>query len=91
MSNKEICSIVVPVFNEEENLELLHQRLYKVLENLFPDHEIIFVDDGSTDNSLKIMRKLRETDPGVKIISFSRNFGHQIAILPGLIMPQVVQ
>ncbi|MBA7656766.1 putative glycosyltransferase [subsurface metagenome] len=82
--DKEVCSVVIPVFNEEENLELLHRRLSKVLENLCQEYEIIFVDDGSKDNSLKIMRKLRVTDPGVKIISFSRNFGHQIAITAGI-------
>jgi len=82
--NKEVCSVVIPVFNEEENLELLHRRLSKVLENLCEDYEIIFVDDGSTDKSLEIMRKLRKTNGRVKIISFSRNFGHQIAITAGI-------
>ena len=82
--SKEVCSVVIPVFNEEENLESLHRRLSRVLENLCQEYEIIFVDDGSKDNSLKIMRKLRVTDPGVKIISFSRNFGHQIAITAGI-------
>ena len=81
--DKEVCSVVIPVFDEEENIEVLHRRLSKVLGNLCEEYEIIFVDDGSTDDSLKIMRKLRETDPGVKIISFSRNFGHQIAITAG--------
>ena len=81
---KEVCSVVIPVFNEEENLELLHRRLSKVLENLCEDYEIIFVDDGSEDNSLKIMRKFRKTNGRVKVISFSRNFGHQIAITAGI-------
>jgi len=81
--DKEVCSVVIPVFNEEENLEPLHRRLSQVLAGLFEDYEIIFVDDGSKDNSLKIMRKLREVDPGVKMISFSRNFGHQIAVTAG--------
>ena len=82
--DKEVCSVVIPVFNEEENLELLYRRLFKVLQNLCEDYEIIFVDDGSTDNSLKIMRKLRKINERVKIISFSRNFGHQIAITAGI-------
>jgi len=81
---KEVCSVVIPVFNEEENLELLHRRLSKVLENLCQDYEIIFVDDGSEDNSLEIMRKLRKISERVKVISFSRNFGHQIAITAGI-------
>jgi len=84
IKNKEVCSVVIPVFNEEENLELLHRRLSKVFQNLSQDCEIVFVDDGSTDDSLEIMMKLREGDRGVKIISFSRNFGHQIAITAGI-------
>ncbi len=82
--DKEVCSVVVPVFNEEENLELLHRRLSKVLENLCQDYEIIFVDDGSTDNSLEIMRKFRKVNERVKVISFFRNFGHQTAITAGI-------
>jgi len=82
--DKEVCSVVVPVFNEEENLELLYHRLSKVLENLCQGYEIIFVDDGSTDDSLDIMRKLRKINERVKVISFSRNFGHQIAITAGI-------
>jgi len=82
--DKEVCSVVIPVFNEEENLELLYHRLSKVLENLCQDYEIIFVDDGSTDKSLKIIKKLRKTDERAKVISFSRNFGHQIAITAGI-------
>jgi len=81
---KEVCSVVIPVFNEEENLELLHRRLSKVLENLCQDYEIIFVDDGSADKSLEIIKKLRKINERVKIISFSRNFGHQIAITAGI-------
>ncbi len=82
--DKELCSVVIPVFNEEDNLESLYHRLSKVLEDSCTNYEIIFVDDGSTDNSLKIIRRLRETDSGVKIISFSRNFGHQVAITAGI-------
>ena len=82
--DKEVCSVVIPVFNEEENLELLHHRLFKVLKNLCQNYEIIFVDDGSEDNSLKIMRKIGKTNERVRIISFSRNFGHQIAITAGI-------
>jgi len=81
---KEVCSVVIPVFNEEENLELLHRRLSKVLENLCQDYEIIFEDDGSADKSLEIIKKLRKINERVKIISFSRNFGHQIAITAGI-------
>lgn len=82
--DKEVCSVVIPVFNEEENLELLHRRLSKVLQHSCEDYEIILVDDGSRDNSLQAMMRLRESNPRVKVISFSRNFGHQIAITAGI-------
>ncbi len=82
--DREVCSVVIPVFNEEENLELLHRRLSKVLQHSCQDYEIILVDDGSRDKSLEIMSGLRGTDPRVKIISFSRNFGHQMAITAGI-------
>ncbi|GAF71315.1 unnamed protein product, partial [marine sediment metagenome] len=59
----EICSVVIPVFNEEENLELLHRRLSKVLQHSCEDYEIILVDDGSRDNSLQAMMRLRESNP----------------------------
>ncbi len=80
----ELCSAVIPVFDEEENLQSLYQRLSKVLKALFENYEIIFVDDGSSDNSLKVIKKLREADGRIKVISFSRNFGHQIAITAGI-------
>ena len=80
----ELCSVVIPVFNEEENLQSLYQRLSKVLTALFENYEIIFVDDGSSDDSLKVIKKLREADGRIKVISFSRNFGHQIAITAGI-------
>lgn len=80
----ELCSVVIPVFDEEENLQSLYQRLSKVLKALFENYEIIFVDDGSSDDSLKVIKKLREADGRIKVISFSRNFGHQIAITAGI-------
>ncbi len=83
-TDREVCSVVIPVFNEEENLELLHRRLSEVLQHSCQDYEIILVDDGSRDKSLEIMSRLRGTDPKVKIISFSRNFGHQMAITAGI-------
>lgn len=82
--DREVCSVVIPVFNEEENLELLHRRLSKVLQHLCEDYEIILVDDGSRDNSLQVMMRLRESNPRIKVIGFSRNFGHQMAITAGI-------
>lgn len=76
-------SVVVPVFNEEENLPVLYARLVEVLRKL-GTYEVIFVDDGSSDGSAQIAADLERSDPGVKLLSFSRNFGHQAALSAGL-------
>jgi len=77
-------SIIIPIFCEEEILPELYSRLNMVMEKLKVSYEIIFVDDGSNDNSFKILKEFRARDEGVKIIKFSRNFGHHIAITAGL-------
>jgi len=77
-------SIVVPVFNEENVLNEFYKRLTITMNKLEESYEIIFVNDGSTDTSLKIMMKFHSYDKRVKIIDFSRNFGHQIAITAGI-------
>src|SRR3990167_4906285 len=77
-------SIVVPVYNEESNISKLYDRLKKVQESLSIQLEIIFVNDGSDDNSLNIMKAFALQDTNMKIIDLSRNFGHQIAIKAGL-------
>jgi len=77
-------SIVVPVFNEEGNLRLLHERLGAVLKPHADEYEIIFVNDGSRDGSLAIIRDLASLDPNVRYLSFSRNFGHEVATTAGV-------
>lgn len=77
-------SVVVPAFNEEENLRALHARLTPVLEGCASSHEIVLVDDGSSDGTLAVMRELAAKDARVKFVSFSRNFGHEIATTAGL-------
>ncbi|MCB9850504.1 MAG: glycosyltransferase family 2 protein [Phycisphaerales bacterium] len=77
-------SIVVPVFNEEDNLAPLHERLSRVASSCSDEHEIIFVDDGSQDGSLAIMQSLTEQDTNVRYVSLSRNFGHEMATTAGL-------
>jgi dolichol-phosphate mannosyltransferase len=77
-------SVVIPVYNEEEVLPRLHERLAAVLEQLKEPYEIIFVNDGSQDRSYEIMREISRNDNRVKIIDLSRNFGHQTAITAGL-------
>ena len=84
-------SVISPIYNESENLLELYSRLTAVLENLCNEeggppssYEIILVDDGSTDSSWQVIKALHEKDSRVKGISFSRNFGHHIAITAGL-------
>ncbi len=76
-------SVVVPVFNEESNIDLLYQRLVGALSAL-GEVEYIFVNDGSQDQTLAKVKALREANPAVKYLSFSRNFGHQVAVTAGL-------
>jgi dolichol-phosphate mannosyltransferase len=69
--------------NEEGNIEFIAKKIITVLEK-YNNYEIVFVDDGSTDNSLTILKRLHESNPQIKYISFSRNFGHQNALKAGL-------
>ena len=78
-------SIAIPVFNEEDNLPQLASRLKSAISSLgFQDYEIIFVDDGSKDATPKILASLHEADPHIRVIRFSRNFGHQAALQAGM-------
>ncbi len=77
-------SIIIPVYNEEENISELYHRLQSVIEQVDGEAEVIFIDDGSRDNSLNLMRQIYERDYRVKYISLARNFGHQIAVTAGL-------
>ncbi len=83
-------SIVIPVFNEEAVIETTHRRIVGVIRKLeekdkISDYEIIYVDDGSKDNSLSILKKLSMESLRTKVLSFSRNFGHQPALAAGII------
>jgi polyisoprenyl-phosphate glycosyltransferase len=83
--NKKSVSIVVPVFNEVQVIDTLYARLKKVVDSLSPiSYEIVFVDDGSSDDSYQKLLNLAKTDREVRVIKFSRNFGHQIAITAGI-------
>jgi polyisoprenyl-phosphate glycosyltransferase len=77
-------SVVVPVYNEAEVLPLLYPRLPCVMTGLEESYEIIFVNDGSTDESSPLLGEFHAKDKQVKVRSLSRNFGHQIAITAGL-------
>jgi glycosyltransferase involved in cell wall biosynthesis len=76
-------SIVIPIFNEEENLPLIYEELKAVLDGMKVDHEILFIDDGSTDTSLEILKGFRRGDENVTAISFRRNFGQTAAMSAG--------
>ena len=77
-------SVVVPILNEADNIRELHQRLLQTLGSMGSSFEIVLIDDGSTDNSLDIIKDLSGADHHTGYISFTRNFGHQIAIHAGL-------
>jgi len=80
---KTLVSIVIPVFNEAENVGLLHGEIAAAVKNRSEEYEIIFVDDGSSDGSLAELKKIRAGDPRVKIIQFRKNFGQSAAISAG--------
>lgn len=76
-------SVVVPAYNEEENIFALYERLSTALEKVSASHEIIFVDDGSKDLTVEKIMRLRKADDRVKLVSFARNFGHEMANTAG--------
>jgi glycosyltransferase involved in cell wall biosynthesis len=76
-------SVIIPLFNEKDNLEPLYTRLTRVLQGLGNTYEIIFIDDGSTDNSFHILRELSIKDKHIHVIKFTRNFGQHPAIMAG--------
>ncbi len=77
-------SIVIPIYNEEKTLDELWRRLSPVTKNGDYEYEILFVDDGSKDNSLAILKNISQEHKHVKLISLSRNFGHQAALSAGI-------
>lgn len=83
MSNK-LISIVVPMYYEEKVADECYKRLKKVMNDNEINYEFIFVNDGSKDKTFEILNKIAEEDNNTKIISFSRNFGHQIAVTAGV-------
>ena len=77
-------SIVIPIYDEEENIDSLINRLRTVVAQMQISCEYIFVNDGSKDHSFQLIKNLALADPAIKYIDFSRNFGHQIAVSAGL-------
>lgn len=86
MSDAKVISVVVPVYGSERILSTTYARLTKCLAAFAPefDYEIVFVNDASPDGALDVLRGLAASDPRVRLVSLSRNFGHQIAITAGM-------
>ncbi|MBI4423542.1 MAG: glycosyltransferase family 2 protein [Elusimicrobia bacterium] len=82
--SRPVLSVVGPVHDEAASLPRFHERLVRSLSELGLPFEIIYVDDGSRDRSAEVLARLREADPRVKVLRFSRNFGHQVAITAGM-------
>ncbi|NLC43154.1 MAG: glycosyltransferase family 2 protein [Clostridiales bacterium] len=79
-----VCSILIPMYNEEEVIEETYHRLKNVMDKIGESYELVFVNDGSKDRSAQIISDLAKTDENIRLIDFSRNFGHQIAVTAGL-------
>ena len=84
MENNVVCSVVIPVYNEEEVVNECYSRIKKVMDSTNEKYEIIFVNDGSKDNTRQMLKEICRVDGNVKLIDFSRNFGHQSAITAGM-------
>ncbi len=78
-----LLSVVIPLLNEEENIPLLYQELKEVLSALNDEHEILFIDDGSTDRSLELLCNLQKNDSHVVVVNFRKNFGQTAAMAAG--------
>ena len=78
-------TIIIPAYNEEESLPFLYERLDKLMGDMKNyDFEILFVNDGSKDKTISIIKELREKDKRISYVDFSRNFGKEIAMIAGL-------
>ena len=82
--SKQKITLVIPCFNEQESLPIFYKEISKVLHSMECDYELIFIDDGSNDDTLKLLRKFGENDKNLKYVSFSRNFGKESALCAGL-------
>src|SRR3989449_9775449 len=76
-------SVILPVLNEQDNLEPLHDRLTEALDPMGRDYEVIYVDDGSTDGSWEALRKIAARDRRVRLVRLRRNFGQTPALAAG--------
>jgi dolichol-phosphate mannosyltransferase len=84
MKNELQYTVIIPVYNEELVITECHKQLQAVMDTTGESYELLFVNDGSKDKSVSILKELMKKDPHVKLIDFTRNFGHQIAISAGM-------
>lgn len=84
MSTRPTYTIIAPVYNEEPVINELYRRVKTVMDGVGEPWEMVIIEDGSVDRSLELALAIREQDPRVRIVSFTRNFGHQIAVTAGL-------
>jgi glycosyltransferase involved in cell wall biosynthesis len=76
-------TVVIPLYNEEENVEILNERLTETMKNIGSDYEIVYIDDGSTDGTLLLLEELQKKDDNVVVLSLRRNFGQTAAFAAG--------
>jgi glycosyltransferase involved in cell wall biosynthesis len=84
MNMEAVLSVIVPCMNEERSLNTLCKQLFEVLSDIEGAHEVIFIDDGSTDGTVAEIKRLSRTYPGIRLIEFARNFGKEAALSAGL-------
>ena len=85
MTKKDLISIIIPCFNEEEAIPIYYDEMNKFIKDMNNvDFELMFIDDGSTDKTLSVLKSLNKKDDKVHYISFSRNFGKEAGMLAGL-------
>lgn len=83
MEKRTIISLIIPLYNEEQNVRILHSHIKEVLDDLNKEYEIIFIDDGSKDRTYEILKSVHDENPRVKIIKFRGNFGQSAAMAAG--------
>ena len=85
MSDKKLCSIIVPCYNEEDAIPIYYNTVSPIIDKISDlEFEFWFIDDGSTDNTLNVVKSLRNDDKRVHFVSFSRNFGKEGGLYAGL-------
>ena len=83
-TGREMISVLIPVFNEGENISPLYEEVTSVLRQIDRDYEVIFIDDGSSDDTLKQLKVISQKDSNIKVLSLSRNFGQTAALTAGI-------